>query len=675
MTFFAEKNRTLLLELPFKSITRPNIGFSILRSILESKGVHCDIRYANIDFAELLGYDIYTNIAERIAHEYLIGDLVFASYVNERPTDFEELRSFQNLAGKQIILSEVPDWIWEKIESFQSNAIQFTRDLAASVVEGGYKVFGFNLMFQSMPNLAVAKAIKEIDSKIIVIFGGANCEGPMGLALHQSYEWIDYVCRGEGEYLISDLYDFLCSGSPQLESIPGLIWRDKVGSVVNGARSHSVKNMDEIPTPNYVDWIEQLGSSKFRHKTDELSIPFETSRGCWYGEKNHCIFCGLNGESLTFRYKSHHRVLKELQELLRHKIDNFYCVDLILPNSYFDTLLPELGKKDWPISIFFECKANLTRGQVELLKKAGVNQIQPGIENLNSTLLRLLKKGVHAYQNIRLLRWAAELGVTVEWNLLYGIPGERAEDYEQILDLLPLISHLRAPTVGCSKIRIDRFSPLEKYSEKFDLGRLWPSPAYNVVFDLPPSRIENIAYFFDSQRKLGLGVIEEVECLKVAVANWCRTRGDITFVSLHLGKDTLLLTDNRACAKVTSIELCGSDATIYDACDEGASLEQIATKVSIGTKRVRPVLNRFVENGWVIMVDNRYLSLATCLDEIVEIERFPRAFVGEIASSIQKRRMRSMWQTIDHYETTSEDDLDTQITPIAETTISDARLP
>ena len=30
------------------------------------------------------------------------------------------------------------------------------------------------------------------------------------------------------------------------------------------------------------------------------TLLIETSRGCWWGERNHCTFCGLNGSSMSF---------------------------------------------------------------------------------------------------------------------------------------------------------------------------------------------------------------------------------------------------------------------------------------------------------------------------------------------------------------------------------------
>ena len=55
------------------------------------------------------------------------------------------------------------------------------------------------------------------------------------------------------------------------------------------------------PTPSF---FARIGLA-FRVRPQ---IPLETSRGCWWGMKHHCIFCGLNGKQMAFQDKSPDRV-------------------------------------------------------------------------------------------------------------------------------------------------------------------------------------------------------------------------------------------------------------------------------------------------------------------------------------------------------------------------------
>ena len=90
-------------------------------------------------------------------------------------------------------------------------------------------------------------------------------------------------------------------------------------------------------------------------------------------------------------------------------------------------------------------KSNLTRDQLDMLKRAGVVSIQAGVENLADDTLRLMRKGVTGAQNIAILRWSAELNLDAHWNMIYGFPHEPAIDYDINLSAMKLITHLTPP--------------------------------------------------------------------------------------------------------------------------------------------------------------------------------------------------------------------------------------
>jgi coproporphyrinogen III oxidase-like Fe-S oxidoreductase len=85
---------------------------------------------------------------------------------------------------------------------------------------------------------------------------------------------------------------------------------------------------------------------------------------------------------------------------------------------------------------FYEVKSNPRREQIRLLAAGGIRRIQPGIESLNTHILKLMRKGVTAIKNVRLIKWAFYYGIGIAWNLLLGFPGETQEDYERQLDLI-----------------------------------------------------------------------------------------------------------------------------------------------------------------------------------------------------------------------------------------------
>src|SRR5262249_21369393 len=152
--------------------------------------------------------------------------------------------------------------------------------------------------------------------------------------------------------------------------------------------------MDRVPAPNYDDYFAELSTCSFGPAVRAgMFLSFETSRGCWWGEVSHCTFCGLNGSSMAFRSKSPDRALQDVMHLVRkYRVLDLHAVDNIIDYSYYDTVLPKLASMGSDIHVFYEVKSNLKKKQVQLLRKAGVRRIQPGIESLSTPVLRLMRK-------------------------------------------------------------------------------------------------------------------------------------------------------------------------------------------------------------------------------------------------------------------------------------------
>ena len=121
----------------------------------------------------------------------------------------------------------------------------------------------------------------------------------------------------------------------------------------------------------------------------------------------------LNGKTMQYRAKSPGRALAEIETLTRtYGVKRVECVDNILDMRYFESFLPALIRKDLGLDMYYETKANLRHDQLQLMRDAGVRRIVPGIESFSNQVLRLIRKGSTGLQNIQLLKWCAEVGIT-----------------------------------------------------------------------------------------------------------------------------------------------------------------------------------------------------------------------------------------------------------------------
>lgn len=510
---------------------------------------------------------------------------------------------------------EVPAVMIRKLRRIRRVIPQFVAECAQEILDAKPSVVGFTTTYaQTVPALALAHAIKERNSEVTILFGGANCEDTMGPAILRGFDQLDVVLRGEAENVLPDLIRAL-HDEADLAHLPGVCFR-KNGDVVASPVGPSKETMDDNPYPTYDEFFARLERSQLS-RTIVPRIPYESSRGCWWGMKSHCTFCGLNGGSMNFRRKSPDRVVEEVTSLAaRHKVLDFSAVDNILEMDYFDTLLPKLAERAEDLSFFFETKANLTVEKVAALHRAGAHSIQPGIESLSTPILRLMGKGASAMHNLRLLKWCAHFRIHVCWNLLYGFPGEDPAEYARMAELMPSLSHLSPPKLY--QVVAVRFSPYFRDPAKHGMRLTGPARFYEMLFDIDPEVLGDLASVFDHEYADGRDPETYVAPVRAAIARWSdeaeRNERALTY---RRGPGLLTVIDSRTVADgIARYTLDEIEAQAYLACEAGASLSAVLAEVRhrtehpVAESEIRRMLGDFVDARIACEVDGKFLSLA-----------------------------------------------------------------
>ena len=481
----------VLVSMPFADVHGPSIQLGLLKSVGAAHGFRVRTLHAGLDLAVVLGIDLYDALAEQRGH--LIGDWLFsvAAFGKEAPDHDAGL--LDDFAGELAHIASSPAKARRTLLRARDELIPAYLDtLAASDVWSGAGVAGFSCTFQqSVASFALAGRLKQRHPEIVTVFGGANFDGEMGLELVRRVDEVDYAVIGEGDDAFPALLTALAKGTDPA-AVPGVARRSAAGVTLTPP-APPVRRLDDLPTPDYTEYFdraEALGVlERAAHRT--VALPFESARGCWWGQKHHCTFCGLNGTSMRFRSKSPERVLDELATLARrHRSFTFDAVDNILDVRYLTTLLPRIVDSGADYDLFYEVKANLTRAQLKLMAQAGVRRIQPGLESLHSGVLKLMTKGVRASQNVNVLRWATYYGIAVSWNILWGFPGETEQQYAEQAAALPHLVHLPPPGAA-GQVWIERFSPLFAR-----LRHREPEASYRYVYPAGMD-LDRIAYFFE----------------------------------------------------------------------------------------------------------------------------------------------------------------------------------
>src|SRR5690606_24416868 len=215
------------------------------------------------------------------------------------------------------------------------------------------------------------------------------------------------------------------------------------------------------------------------------------------------------------------------------------------------------------------------------LRDAGVHRIQPGIESLSTAVLRRMRKGVTALQNVRLLVFAARDDLQVTWNIIYGIPGETAEDYTAMADLVPSLTHLKPPG-GLVRLQVHRFSPYFDDADAHGLRLHGPAAYYPHLYDVADQDLADLAYVFEHEHVDGYDPEAAVAPLRAAVDEWDRywTPGRHRSLRYERGPGFLRIRDRRVGTPHRDIRLDEIESQIYLACETGATASIASSSVA-----------------------------------------------------------------------------------------------
>lgn len=527
---------------PFVTVKTPILGPHILQTISRHHGFTAHVLYLNLALASIIGPEHHETISYGQPFR-LLGERLFARSAHglpalgrspelclDPPGSVFGKHGLSHMEAFEYKYLNASDFDLSRFSGVENACFDFMEEVISALSSLTFGMVGCSTNWeQNNASIALLNGLKHNRPEIITLVGGSNCEGEMAQGIASLSDSIDYIFSGEGETVFDRFLDDFGAGRLPGERI--LIGKAK-------------RDLNSQELPDYGDYTHQRGLFLSETASEDWSVGYETSRGCWWGK---CYFCGLNGvDRQTFRKKDAAKTLRELSDIHRtYPGKPVIMADKVMPRSYKKDLLPFLDKEKGTLpDLCYEQRPNLTLTDMIHLDNAGVITIKPGIESLSDGLLALMNKGVRARHNLQLLRFAASLGMYVDWNMLWGFPGDQLVHYEQTLAVLPLIHHLCPPAVF-RHICIDRFSPYFDRPEQFGIKNLRPWAVYAMPY---PDRAESrkLAYRFIGDYSSGahenIHVIKNIaEELSAWKENWQKVR----LILAPLGGDMLMIYDNR----------------------------------------------------------------------------------------------------------------------------------
>jgi len=555
---------------------------------------------------------LYELICEKRAlfGEWLFSHLLF----RDNPKRAEYPRVFKPVFEQVARQSGQPIGFFEEMAA--RIAPQFLTGALTSVDWGRYRLVGFTSTFdQNVASLTMAKLIKDLYPDVTIVFRWANYDGEMGMEYFRAFPFIDYVVVGEGEEVFPALVRRILEG--ESTNFPsGAAYRE--GDQIRLTRNPSLfSGFANTGPPDYDDYYRLLAELGETAQGLDRILLYEGSRGCWWGEKHHCTFCGLNAQSMKFRAKSSEQVAREMT-YLSHRYDTarFRLVDNIIDMKYVESLFGKFAEDHCDLDVFIETKSNLHKSQIRTLATGGVKCMQPGLESLSLSQLKAMDKGVTPMQNIICLKWSFYYRVTVSWNILLGFPGETNDDYRRQIDLIPSLLHLQPPE-ATGKFWLERFSPYYSRPQEYGVRITGPGMAYEYVYDARQVDLNKIAYDFEYELDNWPVDPHTYQELVAVIEGWQRLHAsnDRPFLYYSKALNYVTVYDGRNPKAPTRQRYDGLAAQVIEVCNETAkSVEQIRAAVKngvgAGDEALTPILEQMTAKRVLYEERGRYFTLA-----------------------------------------------------------------
>jgi len=596
-----------LVSMPTLSARHPSFQLGLLAPFLAQHGFAAQPFSLFMYFGTHVGWRMNEVLAE--VWPSLIGEWIWSKAAfGEQDRDEAYFAAFERNIGN---ICRMADCTPDDLRRIRDDAAPRFIDFCVESVDWSrFGLVGFSLVFQQvLASLALARALKERHPSLPVIFGGASLEDDIADEIMRTCPQVDYAFCGDAEVSLPGAIRNIFAGKP-LDGLPGLMWRDG-GKVAFAGRAANLHDMRTTPVPDFDEYFYARREGGFDRYDDgdDVLLPIETARGCWWGMKHHCTFCGLNRAGMEFRAKPAEQVLDMLESLSRRygRMD-FNAIDNIMAPEYTEQLFGRLAEQKSDIRLHYEIRPYFKRAQLARMRGGGLVSVQPGIESLSTHILKLMRKHSTGMRNLELMKWCTYYGINNLYNILVGFAGETTEDYRAQCAAIDKIPHFQPP-YAVAKARADRGSPMFTEPDQHGVGRLRPADCYRFIF--PPGRfdLDRISYYFDHD---GPGMLPDhaYDATFMAVGEWQERwrRGPRPRLEYRKSCTSIFIEDKRN-GEAQRLGYSDGAAALYEFCMDARSPAAITTQFG-GEAWIDGALAEFRERDLMIEMDGQHLSLA-----------------------------------------------------------------
>ncbi len=335
--------------------------------------------------------------------------------------------------------------------------------LLSFITSGGIDIvciaIGWDRQFEE-----ICQLINRIPKDVTIVVGGYKATERVE-ELFTLCPNINIIVRGEGEETIQEIFKAVL-----LKDILGISYREN-GIVFNN-KNRPLPGIENIKFPD-----NSLRRNEYSFSLNGIKMPGITfdsilsSRGCPF----NCKFCtfSLNplGQKRNYVSRSVESVIREIEGLKANVIlfndDNFFSEP-----KRAEAICDEIIKRKIKKRFIAQARIDIAKYPELLSKmvKAGFKTLLIGVESPHDWILKQLDKGFNQETIRKAFSVLRKYPIFYHCYFIYGNIGETEEE---MLYIGKFAREIGADTITCTKLRIEKFSPLRELAEK--------TPGYHIT--------------------------------------------------------------------------------------------------------------------------------------------------------------------------------------------------
>jgi len=607
-------NKVALISTPWPLYSRPSIQLGSLKAYLKARfpDLHVEAHHYYLKLAEKIEYKLYHDVSERT----WLAESIYASLLYpHRRKQIQKL--FIRETQRKSRLRQTG------LKALSETVKKTTTDFIDSIDWGSFQLAGFSVsLCQLTSALYFIKAIKQTYPKLITVIGGSTFSGKAAQSLLNLFPETDVVIIGEGELPLSQLIRYLgrSKNLKNLPSIQGVCTQNTTAEQNDHCRFSQMESLDSLPIPDYDDYFKLL-KSFHSQKSFFPTLPVEISRGCWWkpasqeGKVTGCAFCNLNLQWKGYRSKDPAHVVSEVDYLTaKHKTLSVAIVDNVLPKNTSREIFEQLGTLKKDLRLFSEIRATTPLSELKVMRAAGMQEVQVGIEALSTSLLKMLHKGTTAIQNLEIMKNCEALGIANISNLILQFPGSDEQEVNETLQSLEFAAPYRPLKVVDFWLGLE--SPVWQNPATYGIKARYNHPNWGYLF--PPDTYKSMPFMIQAcrgnmgyQKKIWQPVRKKVKVWQKVYDELQKGAPPSPILSFRDGRDFIIIRQRRFQAEPMTHRLLGTSRLIYLFCRHHRSLKRIRTQFpSFPEDKIVAFLKIMVDKKLMFEEKENYLSLA-----------------------------------------------------------------